>query len=953
MRPWGGLSAPFLLLSFLFLATLSQAREVMYSSGTDKYGVTRQLAAGRYPALYTGDYGDCMGGESLFNITKYDAAYYADNMTIVFHLEGSSNIKNESLMMQISVDAYGSNRFDMIFSPFDLNIGSLCALSASVPITAWAEIRVGPQQIGGIPDIAFAIPDFEGATTLRIFANSSQTQIGCFQAVMKNGISVSHPYVIAPFMGAFTIVAIVASFLTAIYGVSVPHIRMHHGHSLSVLVVFETFQEIFLSGALQVDWPSILVAWRTNFAWAAGFVWAPPFTEGLASFTGITGNASQVGNAGSIVNTTGGGDLVRKIYGRSLLREASDAILKRSSDFDPNDPWAYNWNGDPVELGMPLPGTWPGFPGTLSAIRVAAADAFMIGLIWFLIAVGLVLVCIPGLKLLLELLATLRWINEDRLSYFRSHWMGFLGQGLMRTAVVGFFSISTLTIFQFSMRNTVGPVAVAAVVFFVMLVGLISFVGHGCRSRTRDGRLSITRDRAVFYRAKIFLVPVWESSLKEHEVEIKSVFSMPFYRIRHTYHGQDHQEVHTDQGFIKLFGWMSARYRRTRWWFLAYYLGYLFARAAFLGGGWTSPLAQIYGLLVLDAVNLAIMAMLNPFESARNTAMGLWILNICRIATTGISIGFLPQLGVDRIITTALGIIIMVIHVFTVIALLILMILGAISARLSLLRNREDFSPRWLDKIRIRWFERMDARTRDSWKPPSRVKKLKEEEKSEGPPLPPLSHFSVATVRRSAKIEDEDEDNVDYHNSYHRDDSGSSVVNGLQAAQIKRCSRAVSVQSSHRVSAGSLPRTGRQSRISWSSRDFGDPSLDRPGSHLAKRLSQISFVIPPDDASSIVTSTTMSMSSTSALIKPQSSFATMRTGRSSLTAVKTIGSAETKSGGSGPSTPLPSPGLTVDASWMGSKEGVLVETLEPLEDGEGNRWLESLEKMRGKEKGKK
>jgi hypothetical protein len=69
-----------------------------YIYGTDGSGVTRQLAVNRYPALYTGDFGDCLGGQSLFNITKFDAAYYADNLTIVFHLDGTSNIKNESLM---------------------------------------------------------------------------------------------------------------------------------------------------------------------------------------------------------------------------------------------------------------------------------------------------------------------------------------------------------------------------------------------------------------------------------------------------------------------------------------------------------------------------------------------------------------------------------------------------------------------------------------------------------------------------------------------------------------------------------------------------------------------------------------------------------------------------------------------------------------------------------------
>ena len=90
----GGL---ILLLSALSLVVHVHAeKKFVYGTGAD--GITRQLAVDRYPALYTGDFGDCLGGESLFNITKFDAAYYADNLTIALHLDGSSNIKNESLM---------------------------------------------------------------------------------------------------------------------------------------------------------------------------------------------------------------------------------------------------------------------------------------------------------------------------------------------------------------------------------------------------------------------------------------------------------------------------------------------------------------------------------------------------------------------------------------------------------------------------------------------------------------------------------------------------------------------------------------------------------------------------------------------------------------------------------------------------------------------------------------
>lgn len=99
------LVSALLVLSVLLVVVVAQDPKTEYVYGTGPDGVTRELPVNRFPALYTGDFGDCLGGESLFNITKFDAAYYADNLTIVFHLDGTSNIRNESLMSKSSTDS--------------------------------------------------------------------------------------------------------------------------------------------------------------------------------------------------------------------------------------------------------------------------------------------------------------------------------------------------------------------------------------------------------------------------------------------------------------------------------------------------------------------------------------------------------------------------------------------------------------------------------------------------------------------------------------------------------------------------------------------------------------------------------------------------------------------------------------------------------------------------------
>lgn len=76
---------------------VSAASSTRYVTTTNSDGETVYLADDRRPSLYTGNFGDCLG-PSAINVTRFDAAYYKDNMTVLFHLEGNTAVKNDSLM---------------------------------------------------------------------------------------------------------------------------------------------------------------------------------------------------------------------------------------------------------------------------------------------------------------------------------------------------------------------------------------------------------------------------------------------------------------------------------------------------------------------------------------------------------------------------------------------------------------------------------------------------------------------------------------------------------------------------------------------------------------------------------------------------------------------------------------------------------------------------------------
>ena len=729
--------------------------------------------------------------------------------------------------------------------------------------------------MGDLTKFPFNLPNYDGSAKLQIHtttdpSNTHHKELACYQATLTNHHhTLSHPSIAAPVLSIATLAAMLASFLTAAYGISVPHMRMHHAHSLSALVVLETLQTVFFSGALAVDWPPLLVAWWSNFGWAAGLVGVPGLVSGVEGFVGV----------GVVGDGTGvGGGLSRRmyVYGRALVGEvAGGGGVGQRPAFNSSFFGDYAWSGSPVAPGLPLPGTWSGFAGTISAVDLPIAGASIVGLIWLLIAIGLVVLAITGLKCLLEGLASAKKIKQDRLFYFRSHWMGYLGHALQRTLVIAFFTTMTLSMLQFTTRSAVGPVAVAAVAFTLVLIGIIVQVARGCRTATRGGRLGFSYDRIICYHGKMFgkipgLALIWEGTAKSHGVEIRPVFSIPLFRVCHTENDPDQPTVHQDKALLSEFGWLTARYRRTRWWFLTYHVGYLFCRAALLGAGWQSPHAQVYGVLVVDILNFVVAASLAPFEGTRNTVMGVWILSICKITTTGISTAFLPESSTSRSEAAALGIAIIVIQALTVAALLVLIILSAISSFLSLMRNRETMDPDWLEPVRVRYFTEMETKARDT------LFDYDTEPPSQAPT--PARGFSVISMQRRPKIEDEDEDTNLAALELGPTPDDSPADNQLRVRRHSHGSHASHGRASSvgtRLSTGSLPRAARPYRASWSSQDFSrTQSLRRADSVLTDRLSGITCVVVTDcDASDKISWADMGVkprSSRGSLIAPSS-----------------------------------------------------------------------------------
>ncbi|KAF1808245.1 TRP-domain-containing protein [Eremomyces bilateralis CBS 781.70] len=778
MSVFRGILVFLLVLFAVFQQTLAIVPKEKWITVQGPDGKKIPLRDSRKPALYTGDFGDCMGSSSLVKVTRFDAAFYKDNMTVVFHLQGSTTLAKEAVMMYIGVSAYGETRFQLPFNPCSANIRSACPLSKSIPIEARGNILVAPEDIANIPDIALTIPDFEGRAIFQIFANSTKSEIGCISAVVTNGATFSHPYAVGSLLGVFATIAIVSSFATAIYGHNVPEMRKHYAHSMSVLVVFAVFQHIYYTGALSLNLPSVLVAFWSNYAWAGGMIFTKSMQSSINRLVGEDkGNPMAVGASGTgfrIENLAGKYDL-RKIYKRdaddSTHMWATRALLTEANGF--------SRYGKAANAGLPLPGNYSGFAGTLSFENIPASNAFMTGFLWLLTAVVIIGSSVALFKWTLEGMMRVNLVKGHRLGFFRKNWQFYTQAAVLRTLFIGFFMIIFLTTFQFTYHGASAVIGISTTVFLLFFIGGFTLAGYAGYYRMKRGTWTFGKEVFCVGKGRVLKIMPWwtisRDSVSHSEGERGTIhFCVPV--IKYT-PNEDGITVHEDIDYMTRFGWLVSRYRRSQWLFFCYWLAYEFVRATLYGGASGHPMVQVFGLLAVETLAFCGIIYANPYESRRLNALVVYLLGFSKVATLALAATFHTPFALPRIPATAIGIVIIVLHSLLTLFLLVAIAISAATSWMSIMRDRptEDFHPQRWRRLREKYFAYLaragstpseeDAQEKSPsisvesllfWRKRPNASRLASE--STTSTVAPVTGFRVSSVRRIAKIEDEDPD---------------------------------------------------------------------------------------------------------------------------------------------------------------------------------------------------
>ncbi|EFQ97172.1 hypothetical protein MGYG_00216 [Nannizzia gypsea CBS 118893] len=636
-------------------------------------------------------------------------------------------------------------------------------MDASRQIGDGGLLPVTPTDISEISPAALRLPDFEGRAVIRIFSNSTRSQIACYASTLTNGVTMSHPQAVGSLLVLLIAITFILSLATIIYGEDVATMQLHYSHSSSLLLAFTVLHHIYFTGAISANWPRVLVEFWSNFAPFAGMIYSRSMQGSIDRLVGGDKGDIRILGANPVgsVSSNLGGYNITSIYNTSLSdrnaglfntgpKFSMEELDYRVSTSSTSSSSAFQWQGQLVNDGFPIPGNYSGFAGTLAMQKISVVNAFTTGVLWFLVLLLALTVVIPLVKLMIELLISWKVIkgrHAQNLAYFRIHWPEFVLAMLLRSLFIGFGMLMFLALFQFGFGGASSVKALAAITFLIFLVGSVSIMGYAISYRNTHFTPILERRPLVFERRKLLNVVPWFILTRKGGVASKESPTTDI-KIYPWWKSCTHDPASNESKFLLRFGWLLARFKDDRWHFCAVWLVHEFLRACFLGGAVANPISQTVGLLILEIMFMICIIVMDPFE-AKRLSIVLYTLSFSNISSALLSIPLLTQHNLNRMAAFAFGIAIAIIQGLLVVFLVVSMLSSIVTSCISLTRRRKISADQFASHpIQMRYLEHINRgagyHTEAFYCTPDLVSPTRRQ-----------ASFKVHSVRRCPKIIDE------------------------------------------------------------------------------------------------------------------------------------------------------------------------------------------------------
>lgn len=632
-------------------------------------------------------------------MTDLSLRFYPGNSTLEFDLSAASIQDNLNVSIALSVNAYGLGVIDVNIDLCTLAGGILCPLP-KYQFSGGGIFPVPPQLLKDIPSIAYSIPDLEAVATLQLTDTTGNANkvVGCVQATLSNGHTAKQSGVLWATVG-LALLALFSSLLHTAIAQSIGAAQWR------IVDVMWAIQHPAIASLLSLNYPTVFLAYGTNFAWSLGLVNIPslqssitqtrantgghdqavfgknltaqsgrkynPFSDTQSAATSGFGKSISPGSLGLFAvsknSTSQQGsamgattNLVSMPFSSYAHIQSADDLLKRQQ-YAPNTGPGGSLLGSGSGVALPLVTGNVSVNGGIGTFAernyIAPANAFLTVLvsIFILLAICLGAVLLVYLVALVVRLSTSRINKDKKTTNNLSHWScrvtrpkEFLGTVVLAT--LGRFLMIVIPIFF--------------IFAFWQWVRGDSWVGH--------------------FVAAIFTV---------FFLAFAAIFFLPL--IRNARHGSESDLYHLDKPpahgdlAAKRWGHMAHPYRPKFYWFAAAFLAWSFLRACFVSFAQDHGTRQAIGLLVAEILLFITLCALRVGRDKKSDFVFIFLC-FSRVAAWAVCIAFIPSANVRTIPRAIVAFVLLVVTGLPIIFLFFLTLYDLITPFLR--RNRRGVS---------------------------------------------------------------------------------------------------------------------------------------------------------------------------------------------------------------------------------------------------------------------
>ncbi|KAJ5972005.1 TRP-like family [Penicillium vulpinum] len=559
---------------------------------------------------------------SNFTATYFSVVFFPANDSLIVGFDGVSYIEGK-VVAEMTLTAYGFEALKTELNPCKIEGMGMCPMAAGPmdlgPLTL--ELPAGTSK--NIPGIAFSVPDLDANVRIVIKTADTQEKIACVEASLSNGKTVNQA-------GVSWTTAVISGL-----GLTASAITSGLGHSntaahvaANALSLFGFMQSQAIIGMTSIHMPPIVEAWTQNFQWSMGII-RVGFIQTIATWyqraTGGTPSTilSQLGDTSVEVLRRRKRDiadpavnLLRKITRPMLVRRAT-GMAKRTE----------NTQKLLVIRGIDR----VGFRADMEETNI-----FLTGLIFFAVFTCIVVLIVAAFKGITELLVKHGKMNSDRFQDFRNGWKIVLRGILFRLTLIGFPQMTVLCLWEFTQRDSVAEVVLAAVMLLSMLISL----GWASQKVIRLAKRSVTMHKNPAYI------------------------------------------LYSDPSCLNKWGFLYVQYRATSYYFVVPFLVYTLIKGMFIGLSQPAPIVQAVALVVLELAMLVAVCILRPWMDKKTNVFNISIAVINFLNSVFVLV-FSDVFDPPGLMIGVMGVIFFVYNAVFALVLLILVLIASVYAVVS------------------------------------------------------------------------------------------------------------------------------------------------------------------------------------------------------------------------------------------------------------------------------